>query len=138
MGYCTIDDLKVSIPEKRLIELTDDNDTGAYNEVLINEIIKKAENEINGYCQERYDVPFVTVPGLIKDFCIELSIYKLYLRRENIPDEIQKNYEKLIKKLRDIADGKISLGTSDVPETNITFSSKTEDDRYFKDPEGYL
>jgi len=138
MGYCVIDDIKKVFPEERLIELTDDNNTGAYDENIMNSLIEKATNEINGYCQERYSIPFAVVPGLIKDMCVDIVIYLLYLRRERVPEEIQANYKRILEKLRDIADGKISLGTTDISEDGISFTNKTEDDRYFKDPEGYL
>lgn len=138
MGYCILDDLKNNLSEARLIELTDDTDSGVLNESIVNDNIERASNEINAYCQERYSVPFEIVPGIIKDICIDITIYRLFLRRENVPEDIQNSYKRAVEKLRDIADGKISLGNSNVSEDDITFSNKTEDDRYFKDPEGYL
>lgn len=137
MGYCVITDLD-GISAQRLIELTDDNDTGAVDEDIVNGKIEKATNLINGYAKPRYTIPIDPVPGLIKDLCAEITIYLLFCRRESVPEEWSLIYKSAIGKLKDISAGRISLGSNEVQESEVEFTNKTVDDRIFKDPEGYL
>jgi len=137
MDYCVIGDIN-GISAQRLIELTDDNDTGVVNEDIVNSNIKKATNLINGYAKPRYTIPIDPVPGLIKDLCAEITTYLLFCRRESVPDEWSLIYKSAISKLKDISAGRISLGSNEVQESEVKFTNKTIDDRIFKDPEGYL
>ena len=142
--YCSLDDIKKRIPERELIDLTDDNDTGSVDTAVVDAIIISASNEINSYCQERYaeHIPFdeASVPSLIKDLCVELSVYKLKLRRNRVDESWEAIYDHAIKTLEKISKGTVSLGlakTSTIKANAITFTNKTVDDRIFKDPQGY-
>jgi len=139
MAYCSIDDLLKVIEERLLIELTDDEGTGTYDAGKIQRAIEAAENEINGYCQERYasKLPFDPVPGLIRDLCVNIAIYNLMLRRGHVSEEWQQRYKRSVEMLRDIADGRISLGDSEVEEDTVIHTAKGPDDRVFKDLTGY-
>lgn len=80
--YCTIDNLLAHVPERELIQLTDDKDTGELQEGIALACISDATAIINGYVIGRYK-PFLAdnVPGLIRKICEEISIYELYKRR---------------------------------------------------------
>jgi phage gp36-like protein len=135
-GYCVIADLN-EISAQRLIELTDDNDTGLVDEDIVTSLILKATNLINGYAKPRYSIPISPVPGLVKDLCAEITTYLLFCRRESVPEEWSLIYKSAISKLKDISTGRISLGSNEVQESEVEFTNKTVDDRIFKDPEGY-
>jgi len=135
--YCTLDDLKLAIDEARLLELTDDEGMGVINQARIEAAIATAQGEVDGWLQERYDVPLVPVPALIKGACMDVAIFHLYSRRmETLPDVRIKRYDNAGKLLARIADGKISLGLAAPPEeTNSGKVLVTAPTRLFSDTE---
>lgn len=140
--YCDVDDLISATSEQDLIQLTDDEGSGAYNASRINDAITSAQAEIDGYCMVRYSgqIPFDPVPDLVKSLCVEIAIYNLYKRRKAVDDEIKDRYEKAVATLDKISRGTVKLLADDekVGEDGVTFTNKSSDDRAFKDPTGYI
>lgn len=123
--YITLDDLKQAIDEDRLIELTDDDRQGAVDQSKIDAAINVAQGEVDGYLQERYSIPLVPVPALVKGACRDITVYHLYSRKtEEVPDTRQKRYDNAIKLLTKIAAGQISLGITSPPAETTTDSMK--------------
>ena len=128
MAYCTADDIKKRIPEARLIELTDDTQTETIDADNISAAIEAADDEIDSWCQGRYDTPFSPVPGIIKTMSINIAIYNLFARQQITDDAVEKRYDNAIKILQNVAMGKIEIGLSsgsNEPETKIDISSNT-------------
>jgi phage gp36-like protein len=141
MGYCVINDLVQAFTEKKLIQLTDDTSVGVYDSAILNAEIANGQVEIDGYCRKRYSasMPFATIPEMLIPLNVDITIYRIHKRRGRIPQEIVDVYDKAVKKLEGIAKGLIDLGTStgSVAEDSVSFTSKTPEDRIFRDPEGY-
>ncbi|MDR2018565.1 MAG: DUF1320 domain-containing protein [Syntrophobacterales bacterium] len=133
--YSTIDDIKKLLPEGALIQLTDDEDTGAPVIARIDEAVVQADAEINAYCAGRYIVPFATTPDVIKKCSVDIAIYNLYSRHvEEIPETRADRYKNAIRLLEAIAKGTISIGAAEELSTNNSDSAvntKTNDDRTF-------
>lgn len=67
-----------------------------------------ATDLINGYIASRYMLPLATVPGVLIRLCSEVARYNLY---DDAPTkEIQERNSATLKTLRDMADGRLSLG----------------------------
>jgi phage gp36-like protein len=145
MAYSTLEDIRASPPEGIIIQLTDDEDLNpavidesdadhADMVTRINEAIEAADAEINGYCATRYTVPFVTVPGVVNKLSVELAIYYLYCRR-SVPESIERRYEKAVSRLKDIANGKFTLGVDPAPTGSVAAdaaeTNKRANDRVF-------
>lgn len=117
--YCTLDDLKSRIPEDILIELTDDEETGAVNPERIDAAIKDATDEVNGYCQARYPVPFSPAPGYVRKLAADIALYNLFSRRGYDEDSADKSiidrYRAAVRALENIAKGVITLGEPSPP-----------------------
>ena len=131
--YSTLDDIKKLLPEETIIQLTDDEGLGTINQDRVDEAIKTADAEINGYCAVRYAVPFATVPALVKGLSVEIAIYYLHTRR-TVPEKIEKRYEKAVARLKDIARGLLALGVDPppaAPATGGAESNKPVNDRVF-------
>lgn len=113
MAYSTLNDLLASLPEETVIELSDDSEEPAsVDEDIVNELIEKADNRINGYLRGRYDIPLDPVPDEIKDMSVDLTAYFLYSRRatgKGVPKEIEDKYRDAIKLLTDIQAGRFTL-----------------------------
>lgn len=133
MSYCTKADLLGLIPEETIIQLTDDHGAGAVDDDIIDQAIADADAEIDGYCGERYTLPFSPVPVIIKKASVDIAIYNLYGRRQGAPEDRTKRYDNAVKLLRDISAGKVTLGASAPEETaqDTVEISTSLDDRVF-------
>lgn len=107
MAYCTRQDMIDRYGEQELIELTDDNDSGAINDTVLTQAIDDAEAEINGYLN-KYSLPLSVVPrNLLRANC-DIARYFLY---DDISDEkVTERYNAVIKYLIKVSEGKINIG----------------------------
>jgi phage gp36-like protein len=111
--YSTIDDLVGLIPEEMLIQLTDDENTGALVAARVEEAIEQADSEIDSYCAVKYTVPFDPVPEIVKKCSVDIAIYNLYSRRvEDLPATRSERYRNAVRCLEGIAKGTISIGAA--------------------------
>jgi phage gp36-like protein len=110
VAYCTKEDLVNTLPESQLIELTDDNDTGSVDTEKINEAIRKADDFIDGHIRGRYSLPLSTVPALIRDISIKMSVYYLFRRSLllTLPESIKDDYKYCLDMLMKIQSGKVN------------------------------
>lgn len=116
------------MPENKLIYLTDDERKNEINLVRINDAIKSASGEIDGYAQAKYPVPFNPIPEIITKYCVDIALYNLFSRRgfdESSADSIiAKRYNAAIKFLENLAKGVVTIGvTTPKPDTEIMFTS---------------
>lgn len=139
MTYCDVTALRGLIGETRLVELTDDARTGTVDTAVVDAAIVASSAEIDGYCSGRYGsrlrVP--PVPGMIVDLCSTLTVYRLYLRRERVPEEWQSAADRARTVLSDVARGTVNLDNSARPEDFIRFTTRSPEERRFRDPRGY-
>jgi phage gp36-like protein len=108
MGYITIQDIEKAIDRGTLQQLTDDLDTGDVVQEIVDEMIETATDEVNLYLREQYTVPLTDVPKLIKQICVTISGYYLYLRRD-LPDKQEKAYTNAVNILKRIQTGQLKL-----------------------------
>lgn len=143
--YSTRDDIKKLLPEEAIIQLTDDENLNpssidpedpdhASIIARVDEAIKTADAEIDGYCAARYSVPFSPVPPVVSKLSVELAIYYLHSRR-TIPEKIEKRYDKAVARLKDIARGLLTLGVDPEPDAaagaDSAATNRTAGDRLF-------
>jgi phage gp36-like protein len=126
--YCTLDDLRAQVPEAVLVDLTDDEGTGAINADRVNAAIASASSEIDGYCQSRYPVPFDPVPPFIKKLAVDITLYNLFARRGYDEDSADRSildrYKNAVRVLENIAKGVVTLGQpTPPPATGINIAS---------------
>lgn len=119
--YVTSGDLIPSYVEERVaVQLTNDEIDGeTVVPSVVDDAIADAEAEVDGYLGARYALPLVTVPRLVVRLVLRLSRYHLYNRRAGAVEEwLEKDYAGALRMLRDIAEGKITLGTQPEPGAN--------------------
>lgn len=130
--YSTIEDLKKYMPERTLIELTDDAQTGEVDEEIANDVIEQADSLIDTYMRGRYpaDMGSSEVPEFIQNLSTKIAAYNLFRRAlsTTVPDPVSVEYKNSIQMLKDIQSGKItpfeSANEPTVLRTNKTSSSK--------------
>lgn len=113
--YCTIEYLRRSQPELRLIEATDDvhpNGNGEFGTDIANEMIELACGIIDGFLAKRLALPLPMVPLVIKSLAVDLTLFKLYERvgAAEPGTAMAKRKDDALKLLEKIGDGKVSLG----------------------------
>lgn len=136
--YCTLDDIKALVAEDKLIKLTDDEKKGIVNTTVVDAIIGNASAVIDSYLQERYVLPLASTPPVITAYCVAISIYRIFYRREKVPEPVAAEYENTIEKLEKMATGDISLGIPGISELFQIKKNKTVADRVFSNPGGYF
>lgn len=139
MAYSTQTDIEKMLPASDVVDLTDDEGTGAQVAARVSEAITQADAEIDSYCGGRYSVPFSSVPDIVKKCSVDIAIYNLYSRRvETIPETRSERYKNAIRQLEGIAKGIISIGEDPEPTASTGASyaecNKTESDRIFTRP----
>ncbi len=117
--YCSQADILDQLEEADLIRLTDDEDAGVISTPRVDKAIADADAEINGYCGQRYRVPFEPVPELVRKFSVDIAIYNLFARRPLIPDDRRGRYRDVIAFLRLLAAGTVTLGVEDPEGTPV-------------------
>jgi phage gp36-like protein len=133
VAYCTIDDIRDQLDEQKLIQLTDDDQSGAVDEAHVTKAITDADATVDAYCQRRYTVPLTPVPAKINAIGVDLAIYNLYSRRDDtIPDLRKDRQKEAIRFLEKVSEGKIELGASTPAPTNTGNTADiTYNDRIF-------
>lgn len=112
--YCTLTDIRATVPQNDLVQLTDDSTPAvAVNQVNVDRAITDAGELIDGYLRGRYPLPLSPVPGLINTLAADVAIYRLYARRIKLtpPEGVTERYKNAQKLLEQIQSGKISLGS---------------------------
>jgi phage gp36-like protein len=119
MSYCLQTDIVNQIDSTVLLQLTDDAGTGVIDAGIVTRAIADADATIDSYCQDRYTIPLSPVPAKIRQVSVDISIYNLYSRREDVVPDIRKERNQAaIRFLEKVADGKIQLGVATLTPTN--------------------
>jgi phage gp36-like protein len=113
--YATKADIMEQLPEAELIGLTDDAGVGAVDDAIVDRSIADADATVDAYCQDRYPVPFASVPAIIRSISVDLAIYNLYSRRAvaEVPEVRKDRRKDALRFLEKVAEGKIKLGATD-------------------------
>lgn len=145
MAYCTQSDIQKVLNADILAQLTDDDeshDPPVVDSSIVTAAISYADAVINSYLRGKYDLPLDPLPPMVKDFSVNISIFRLYSRRPNvriINESILYIYEDTIAQLKNIQKGLQTLGDDDsvsdtsVSQTGIFKTSKTLDQVYTKE-----
>ncbi len=84
MAYTDYTKLKNRMPDKDIIELTDDAALGTVNNTVLDAVIADAESEINGKLRGRYTAPISPVPAAIEWIAAVLTMNRLYSRNHRL------------------------------------------------------
>jgi phage gp36-like protein len=117
--YSTATDLQKLLEPDALRQLADDGPGGATSEEVMAEAIEQADREIDSYLNMVMEVPVDPVPPLAANLSAKIAIYNLHRRRSHLEvGEWGKEYERCVKLLQRIAEGKLTLGAKQDGETS--------------------
>ena len=118
MPYSTQTDItNIELTEAELVQLTDDDKRGVVNSARVDAAIEKADAEIDGYCTDRYAVPFSSVPPEIKFISATMAAYWLFRRRQKVSESMLDKYTKAPSRLKAISDGLYTLTGATLADT---------------------
>jgi phage gp36-like protein len=138
MAYTNLANLIKAVSEDRLIELTDDNDTGVVDTDVIDDVLDQVEELISSKISGRYTTPLADpVPKLIVSVANDLAIYELHKRRLNLdmPESLEQQRKNAMKILDDIRKKALHLSANELAVTTDTsgHAGLRASDRVFDD-----
>lgn len=96
--------------ERRLIQLTDSENTGNFNQAELEEAQKAADALIDSYVQRRHRTPVEPAPQVLRMAAAQETVYQLQVRRQLVPPEAQTRHEERLAWLKDVSTGVAGLG----------------------------
>lgn len=131
--YCTAEDMNALLPESVLAELSNDQPPYAVpDDDNIERAIYQADREIDAWLVTRMSVPLDPVPAVISVISAKMAVYFLHMRKHITSEAWEREYERCIKLLQDVHDGKRGLGpaTGEEPKaepgTRLSVSSRSQ------------
>ncbi|QRK80182.1 DUF1320 domain-containing protein [Shewanella sp. LZH-2] len=115
--YATSGNMLSRFGEQDLTLLTEREDSvpGEINLALLEQALRDASAEIDGYIAGRYVLPLTTVPAVLERNCCDIARYFLY--GDKAPEQVEKRYNAVVKFLTAVSKGDISLGLAETGET---------------------
>jgi phage gp36-like protein len=109
MAYATENDLiPRRLAEQEAIELTNDSGGSSIDSTVIADVLTEGSALIDSYCRQRYTVP-LQQSDQVKALALDVGLYKLFLRRRRVPEEVQLAYDNAVSFLKDVATGRAGL-----------------------------
>jgi phage gp36-like protein len=126
VAYASLEDLRKLLPLGTLVALTDDEGLGTVNEGRVEEALKQAQAEVDGYLGGRYRVPLSPVPEAARRLTADIALYNLYARTvEAIPETRRERYRNAVRQLEAVARGEMSLGVEPAPSAPADSSAES-------------
>ena len=105
MPYATQSDIAELYGQAALYVADHDRD-GAIDDLAVERALTSASDEIDSYVGVRYPLPLAVVPGILRQHCVDIAVYRLALSADVLSTEHRTRYEDALAALRRIADGK--------------------------------
>jgi phage gp36-like protein len=118
--------------EKELIQLTDmiEPYTAAIVDAVLNNALEDATSTIDMYIGSKYRLPLGSIPPALEEMACVLAFYRL--NRGRTTEELRQDYEDVLKRLTDIAAGKIRLDfQGDEPQSQAEIAAVDAPNRTF-------
>lgn len=117
MTYLSRSDIEQYLPAVTLAQLTDDENGAQVNEDVLAGVLENAVEVADSYLRQRYTLPLVTVPKLLRDWVGAIARHQLYMRRpeggNDLPPAVVRTYKDAIRFLEQLAAEKLSIGIVD-------------------------
>ncbi|WP_445945491.1 gp436 family protein [Shewanella sp.] len=114
--YATTANMLSRFGEQDLMLLTEREGSvpGEINYPALEQALRDASAEIDGYIVGRYTLPLTLVPAVLERNCCDIARYFLY--GDKAPEQVEKRYGAVIKFLSSVSKGDISLGLATTGE----------------------
>lgn len=113
MSYAALSDLIARFGELELIQLTDAATPGIVDETVVARALADAEALVDGHLGGRYSLPLATVPPVLAGAVCDIARARLY--KDVVPEAVENRHDAALTYLRQLGQGKITLGASPEP-----------------------
>ena len=126
--YIDKDDLVNRVTARTLAQLTDDDDDGDADDVVVDDFIADAEGYVNGFLRPIYTqaIPLNPVPAELKRLVLDVCEARLQMR---FPEHGRGDGAKMLAAVRtelmDLRKGTTSLGVEGTPEPATSHGAET-------------
>jgi len=126
MAMLTKAELILAFDEERITQLASDYNELAqeliYNESIIDAAIAQADGFVKSSLSNQYSTAELEADKLVERFVVDISMYYLESRRNQVSDAVQKTFERTLRIMRDLQDGKTRLSAVSqlLPEGNTS------------------
>ena len=110
MTYAAKANMLARFGEPEVIALTDRENLGVVDDVVLDGALAEADAEIDPYLAPRHQLPLASVPKILTGFACDIARYRLCGAGVTETEEIRNRYKDAIKFLENVASGKIGLG----------------------------
>lgn len=112
-------------------DLSDDDQSGAVDTDVLDEVIEQAEGTVNLYVARQYTLDSLSAAAKtqLRRLVTSIAIYDLYTRRMDAPAAIERRYQEAHEVLNKIAEGLLTL--DDNATKKASFMNDQPDDRLF-------
>jgi phage gp36-like protein len=114
MPYALIADITDLYGTNALYVADRDHD-GLVDTVAVDRALASASAEIDSYLVTRYGLPLHETPAILRQHCVDISVYRLALSADVLSEEHRRRYEDAIAHLKLIAAGKAGLAFTTPP-----------------------
>lgn len=115
MAYATQSDIETLYGADALVVADRDGD-GEADAAAVARALDAASAEIDTYLAVRYPLPLPGVPAMLRQWCVDIAVYRLALAADVRSDEHRTRYEDALAALKRVADGKAALVFPTDPE----------------------
>jgi phage gp36-like protein len=114
MSYAAVTDMQARYPNRDLVQLTNEDPTQVtVNTTFLQTFLGDASDEIDAYLEARFGLPLTDPPAILTRLCCEIAMYHLQALRPIHDLAFAKEiYEKNLAFLKEVSDGKRTLGLS--------------------------
>lgn len=109
--------------EREVIALTDRDNTGVVDTLVLANALNSADDEINTYFAGGYSLPLASTPVIVRDFACDIARYRLSTGEVVETDEVRNRYKDAIKFFEKVATGLITLGLDLTNKTTAMIGS---------------
>ncbi|WP_296639187.1 gp436 family protein [Roseinatronobacter sp.] len=108
MAYADQSDIADLYGPHALVVADRDGD-GVADSAAVARALSAATDEIDSYLAVRYTLPLPMVPGILRQFAVDIALYRLALGADVLSEEHRRRYEDALGALKRIAKGEAAL-----------------------------
>jgi phage gp36-like protein len=113
VSYAQPSDMQLRYSNRDLVALTDPVNNTTLNTATLQTFLNDASDEMDMYFEARFALPLLDPPAVLTPMCCEIAMYHLQaLRPVHDIEDAKNKYESRIAQLKEVRDGKLTLGLS--------------------------
>lgn len=113
--YATQADVAAIYGQDALTVAADRDGDGAADPGVADEALTQASELMDSFIGSKYALPLPSVPAVLRQVCVDIALYKLAQRPGSMTEEIKDRNDAAMRWLRDLADGRVTLGIDQSP-----------------------